>query len=345
VNVSPAQTATAQLLLTVTEPLPKTIVTANADLLRNGIKVKVGEEVSIALSSSPALRYYPGFRSTDEWVAGGLPPGLQISQPGPMPDGKPIVPIQNLPMVQEQNEFEFGAGLPRTLALPLQLQPIPPYLPGGVISGSPETAGTYFASIIARGGKTEFSDPLNIRFVVTPATTPGGTTPGGTTPGGGTGGTPAQRSPWLLLQWELTDLHILVRSRAVESTLFEAGELRIKLGDALNFAVFFVDSSQAVFALAPTQLRMTIRKADNLDDLIIFKSAAPPTAVEQDGQTYYAMPITTGNREREVVLEWVEENGKNEPLKCVADLDWTKDGKLYSSRTFPVLLELDVTRP
>jgi len=57
------------------------------------------------------------------------------------------------------------------------------------------------------------------------------------------------------------------------------------------------------------------------------------------------MPVTTGNREREVALEWAEDNGKNEPLPCVADLDWTKDGKVYSSRTFPVLLELDVTRP
>ncbi len=154
-----------------------------------------------------------------------------------------------------------------------------------------------------------------------------------------------ERSPWLLNQWELTDLHVIARTRAVESTLFDEGFLRVKLGDALNFAVLFVDSANEVFALAPTQLRLTIRKADNLDDLIIFKSATPPTSATTEGQTYYLMPVTTGNREREVALEWAEENGKNEPLQCVADLDWTYDGKVYSSRSFPVLLELDVARP
>jgi hypothetical protein len=149
----------------------------------------------------------------------------------------------------------------------------------------------------------------------------------------------------LLAQWELTDLQILARGRSVESTLFDNGALRLKLGDAVNFAVFFVDSSDAVFALDPTQLRLTIRRADNLDDLIIFKSATPPDSGTEDGQTYYLMPVTTGNREREVALEWAEDNGKNDPLPCVADLDWTYEGKLYSSRSFPVLLELDVTRP
>jgi hypothetical protein len=127
--------------------------------------------------------------------------------------------------------------------------------------------------------------------------------------------------------------------------MFESGALRLKLGDAVNFAVFFVDQNDDVFAMAPTQLRLTIRKSDNLDDLIILKSSTPPTAVTTEGQTYYSMPVVTGNREREVALEWAEDNGENKPLACVADLDWIKDSKLYSSRTFPVSLELDVTRP
>jgi len=204
----------------------------------------------------------------------------------------------------------------------------------GRITGAARQEGTFFAAITARAPGREISQAVNIRFVITPATV-----------AVATGTTAAQRSPWLLQQWEITDLHILTRSRVVQSTLFENGALRIKLGDAINFAVFFVNQNNAVFSLAPTQLRLTIRKADNLDDLIIFKSATPPESATTQSQTYYLMPVTTGNREREVALEWAEENGKNEPLACVADLDWIKDGKLYSSRTFPVLLELDVTRP
>lgn len=204
----------------------------------------------------------------------------------------------------------------------------------GTISGVPTRPGSFLASITAQAMDFETSLPLTIKFNV-------GT---GTTPVDSSAAT--LRAPWLLGQWELTDLQVVARSRDVQSTMFDGnGQLRIKLGDAINFAVFFVDQNNAVFALNPARLRLTIRKADNLDDLIILKSSTPPTAAEQDGQTYYLMPVTTGNREREVALEWAEENGKNDPLECVADLDWIVDGKLYSSRTFPVLLELDVTRP
>jgi hypothetical protein len=204
----------------------------------------------------------------------------------------------------------------------------------GRVTGAPTQEGTFFAAITAQAEGFNVSSAAGIRFVITPRVV-----------STVRGETAAQRSPWLLAQWELTDLQVRVRSREVQSTMFEEGKLRIKLGDAINFAVFFVNQNNAVFALDPSQLRLTIRRADNLDDLIIFKSGTPPEAAEQESQPYYLMPVTTGNREREVALEWAEDNGKNEPLPCVADLDWTKDGKVYSSRTFPVLLELDVTRP
>jgi hypothetical protein len=205
----------------------------------------------------------------------------------------------------------------------------------GFISGQYRRPGAFLASVTAHAlplSNYDASAPFSIRFLIS-----------GQSLSDNTGA--EARSPWLLQQWQLTDLHILARSRRVESTLFNQGSLRIKLGDAINFAILFVDSADAVFALAPEQLRLTIRRADNLDDLIIFKSGTPPASATTQSQTYYLLPVTTGNREREVALEWAEENGKNEPLQCVADIDWVKDGKTYSSRSFPVLLELDVTRP
>jgi hypothetical protein len=270
-----AQTTSATVNLTVVEALPRTVITTNAAIARDGVSTTTTDTVNISFRSTP---------SPATFNASGLPPGVTIDAEG-------------------------------------------------TISGRPTRRGTFFASITAKAEDFDTSLPTTIRFVVADGT------------GTVFSSNAERRSPWLLAQWELTDLHILARNRDVESTLFDNGALRLKLGDAINFAVFFIDSSDEVFALDPSQLRLTIRRADNLDDLIIFKSSTPPESDVEEDQTYYLMPVTTGNREREVALEWAEDNGKNEPLPCVADLDWTKDGKVYSSRTFPVLLELDVTRP
>lgn len=209
----------------------------------------------------------------------------------------------------------------------------------GIISGSPSALGLFSVSLSATAeGYSKGSVGIRITVVEPPTPPPPPPAPTGTTP--------ETRSPWILQQWLLTDLSIYARTRAVQSSFFNKdGALNLKLGDAVSFAVMFVDHNNAVFAMAPTMLRLTIRKEDNLDDLVIFKSASPPESAVESAQTYYLLPVTTGNRERDVVLEWAEANKKNEPLKCVADLDWVKDGKTYSSKTFPVLLDLDVTRP
>jgi hypothetical protein len=203
----------------------------------------------------------------------------------------------------------------------------------GMIGGIPTQAGVFFASVTAQAEEYDVSLPLTIRFVVGVGTTP-------------LSSAASQRIPWLLTEWNLTDLQVLARSREVQSTFLEgAGGLRIKLGDDVSFVVFFVGPTDDVFAMSPETLRLTVRTEKNLDDVLVFKSATPPVAVVREGMTYYEMNVRTGNRERELALEWVEEKDANTALPCVADLDWTKDGKVYSSRSFPMLLELDVTRP
>jgi hypothetical protein len=203
----------------------------------------------------------------------------------------------------------------------------------GLIGGIPTRAGVFFASVTAQAEEYDVSLPLTIRFVVGVGTTP-------------LSSAASQRIPWLLTEWNLTDLQVLARSREVQSTFLEGeGGLRIKLGDDVSFVVFFVGPNDDVFAMSPETLRLTVRTENNLDEVLVFKSATPPVAVVREGMTYYEMSVRTGNRERELALEWVEEAEANEALPCVADLDWTKDGKVYSSRSFPMLLELDVTRP
>ncbi len=203
----------------------------------------------------------------------------------------------------------------------------------GMIGGTPTRAGVFFASVTAQAEEYDVSLPLTIRFVVGVGTTP-------------LSSAASQRIPWLLTEWKLTDLQVLARSREVQSTFLEGeGGLRLKLGDDVSFVVFFVGPNDDVFAMSPETLRLTVRTENNLDEVLVFKSATPPVAVVSEGMTYYEMNVRTGNRERELALEWVEEAEANEALPCVADLDWTKDGKVYSSRSFPMLLELDVTRP
>jgi hypothetical protein len=121
--------------------------------------------------------------------------------------------------------------------------------------------------------------------------------------------------------------------------------LRLKVGDNFNFAVFFIGSDNAPFELAPERLRLTIRPEDNLESALVFESVASPAPVTTFPDNYYLIAAATTAADRAVVQEWVEDTGKNDPLPCVADIDWIKDGQHFSSASFPVLLELDVTRP
>jgi hypothetical protein len=216
----------------------------------------------------------------------------------------------------------------------------------GVISGISRQPGNYFVTVVAQGESKPVtinepyvvgygeSDPFTFKLTVNIGSV------------SLTDGSAAARVPWLLTQWQLTDVQIIARTREVQSTMFNSGSLNLKLGDAVDFAIFFVDAFDSVFAMEPDQLRLTIRKTDNLDDsVLVFEVGAPPSDVTEDGQTYYVLSATTGDQQREMALEWIEESGKNDPLPCVADVDWTVGGKVYSSKTFPVTLDLDVTRP
>jgi hypothetical protein len=257
----------------------RTLISASASLARDGTFGVVGDQVNIALQATP---------SPAQWVAVGLPPGIDISSEG-------------------------------------------------LLTGSYKRPGTYLASITATATPLANhiqSSPFTIKFVIT---------------GEGQEDNSAAilRIPWLNDQYELTDCQIFARSKRVESTMFVEGGLRVKVGDTLTLAVFFIDVVGEVFDVAPDELRFTIRKADNLDDLVVEKKVINPPVVihEETAMPYYVIDVQTGSTEREVLLEWAEENAKNEPLLCAADVDWVKDGKIYSSRTFPVFFELDVSRP
>lgn len=281
-------------------------IQTNPGWANNGLSYKVGDTISLQLSANPS--------SGIVWSATGLPQGVTIE--------------------------------PST----------------GMISGLAETEGRFSASVVASSETDDGfkpSLPASITFtikkqtVAPPPVLPPTGTPGTITPGTGAPSTStpdsseiaANRIPWIVGEWQMTDLQVLARTRAVQSTLLPKTGMRIKVGDNINFAVFFVGADDLPFALAPDRLRITIRPADNLEGSLVFDSESTPAAVTTEPDPYYLLAVSTAGRQRQIVQEWVEDTGKNEPLPCVADVDWTKDGQHFSSASFPVLLELDVTRP
>lgn len=225
----------------------------------------------------------------------------------------------------------------------------------GIIKGSPSQAGRYIANIVANPiapGDLERSLPASITFTIKEIPSVPEIPSNGSGESGGSSNqisdseAALKRVPWILSNWDIVDLQVLARSKVVQSTLFtEKSPLRLKTGDNINFAIFFIDGSNTPFELDPDRLRVTIRPADNLESFLVFESETSPIAVTGEPNPYYLLSASTSGRQRQLVQEWVEDTGKNDPLPCVADVDWTKDGQHFSSASFPVLLELDVTRP
>ena len=226
--------------------------------------------------------------------------------------------------------------------------------PDGVISGKLTSEGRWVSRIqaVAPGSQP---GAVSLLFTVraatgggttTPPTTGGGTTTPPTTGGGTTNVAAAKRITWVLAKWQLIDLQIMARTKAVESTLMAgAAGLRLKVGDSLSFAIFFIGGDDKAFAIAPTRLRLTIRPKNDLDGKLVFQADTSPDLVTTEPDPYYLLTATTGPQQRETVRAWVDAAEKAEPLPCLADVDWSFGGQEFSSDTFPVTLELDVTRP
>ncbi len=205
----------------------------------------------------------------------------------------------------------------------------------GLLSGAPTIEGRFIASIAATAPGKSASLPALITFTIRPGKP--GTTPPAVTP--------QNRIPWIMARWDMIDLQVLARTRVVESTLMGTNGIRIKLGDALAFPVFFVGADNVPFDLAPTKIRFIIRPVNNADEALVFQTNAAPAVVTTEADPYYLITAATGAQQREIVEAWLDDQEKNEGLPCVGEIEWTKDSKVYSSASFPIMAELDVVRP
>jgi hypothetical protein len=219
----------------------------------------------------------------------------------------------------------------------------------GEITGTVTTAGTYLTQVTATAIGRAPSLPLIVDFIVDPTNAAKIQEKGA--------GSAIARFPWLAAKWDLIDLQINARTRLVQSSLM-VESLIMKIGDDLRFGVFFIDGDEQSFAIEPTRIRLTIRPINNVDDPLIFESVDSPIVVTEEDTPYYELASVRGvdssTESMSVVEDWViaqQAAGSTSsvvkvaaPLACVGEIEWVKDGKSYSSATFPVSLDLDVNR-
>jgi sugar lactone lactonase YvrE len=148
---------------------------------------------------------------------------------------------------------------------------------------------------------------------------------------------------WLDLRWELTDLQIDARTRAVSSAKGNGAVLTIRQGDAHDLAIFFTDPAGAAILMAPSALKLCLREKTNRRPVILETTAFTP-ADFGGFDPYYQISFTADNDslQRFVAFNGVTDN--SDAIPAVGELEWTYGGKVYSSKPFTVNIVPEVER-
>ena len=148
---------------------------------------------------------------------------------------------------------------------------------------------------------------------------------------------------WLDTRWELTDLQVDARTRAVSSSKANGTTLTIRQGDAHSLAIFFIDPAGAAIVMAPSALRVTIREKTNRDPVILETTAFTP-ADFGGFDNYYLVEFTaTGDSlQRFVAFNGADDN--SDAIDAVGQIEWIYDSKVYSSKPFTVSIVPEIER-
>jgi hypothetical protein len=148
---------------------------------------------------------------------------------------------------------------------------------------------------------------------------------------------------WLDLRWELTDLQIDARTRAVTSAKGNGAVLTIRQGDAHDLAVFFTDPAGAAILMSPTALKLCIREKTNRRPVILETTAFTP-ADFGGFDPYYQITFTANNDslQRFVAFNGVADN--SDAIPAIGEVEWIYGGKVYSSKPFTVNIVPEIER-
>ena len=148
---------------------------------------------------------------------------------------------------------------------------------------------------------------------------------------------------WLDLRWELTDLQIDARTRAVSSAKGNGAVLTIRQGDAHDIAVFFTDPAGAAILMSPSSLKLCIREKTNRRPVILETTTFTP-ADFGGFDPYYQITFTANNDslQRFVAFNGVADN--SDAIPAIGEVEWTYGGKVYSSKPFTVNIVPEIER-
>lgn len=203
----------------------------------------------------------------------------------------------------------------------------------GLLSGKISVPGTYFFYAVA-GNQYGESEGVVITIKVNELT-----------------------GAWLLAETnavmadhpEYTDIDVDVRDRSIaSSSLVSKVEatttkkvLSWKHHDDAILCLFFTDGSTPFTGIG--SIRFGLRKAGAWDDDMLLELKLSPATAESGDLPHYLIPFNVSATELDDAMESsdVKTDGI---LNCSGEVEWTVDGKTYSSCVFPVQILRDVLR-
>ena len=148
---------------------------------------------------------------------------------------------------------------------------------------------------------------------------------------------------WLDTRWDLSDLQVNLVTRQVSTSRANGAVLNIRQGDDHSLAVFFTDVSGASMALAPSQVKVTIREKTNREAVILETTAF--TAADFGGlDPYYQINFRADNDALQRFVAFAGAQDNSVAVPAVGQIEWIYDSKVYSSKPFTVNIVPEVER-
>jgi hypothetical protein len=148
---------------------------------------------------------------------------------------------------------------------------------------------------------------------------------------------------WLDQRWDLTDVQIDARTRAVTSYRGNGAVISVRQGDDHTLAVIFNDASGASLNLPLTQLKFTLREKTNRQAVLI-ETIAYTAANFAELDFYYLINFRADNDALQRFVAFAGAADNSSAIPSVGQIEWVYQDKVYSSKPFSVNIVPEVER-
>jgi hypothetical protein len=148
---------------------------------------------------------------------------------------------------------------------------------------------------------------------------------------------------WLDQRWDLTDVQIDARTRAVTSYRGNGAVISVRQGDDHTLAVIFNDASGASLNLPLTQLKFTLREKTNRQAVLI-ETTAYTAANFAELDFYYLINFRADNDALQRFVAFAGAADNSSAIPSLGQIEWVYQDKVYSSKPFSVNIVPEVER-